>query len=235
MKEVYVLIGNYGSGKTELALNFAFKAADAGRRTELIDLDMVNTYFRITDRGVLVRSREIRLVSPNYACSNVEALSVPAEVASAFAMDWDTVVFDVGGDPTGATALGRYREDFDALPRESLQVLNVVNTRRPMSGTPERLLSLMASMERYSRQKVSGFVNNSNLARMAGPEDLRQGYEIIREASIRSGVPVLYTTGRKELLDRFLAEGHDPEFIGRPMAIDTYMHRDWDTFTREGL
>ena len=56
MKEVIVLIGNYGSGKTELALNFAFQAARAGKKVELIDLDMVNTYFRLTDRGNLIKS-----------------------------------------------------------------------------------------------------------------------------------------------------------------------------------
>lgn len=235
MKKIYILIGNYGSGKTELAMNFAFRAAAEGRRTEVIDLDMVNTYFRLTDRGNLIKSREIRLVSPNYANTNVEALSLPAEVASAFALDWDTVVFDVGGDPTGANALGRYREDFAAMPEGSVEVLNVVNTRRPLAGTPERLEHLMREMEKYSRQKVSGFVNNTNLARMACVDDLRDGYEIIREASINTGVPVLYTTGRRELLDAFLAEGHDPKYIGTPMAIETYMHRDWETFTKEGL
>ena len=87
MKEVIVLIGNYGSGKTELALNFAFQAARAGKKVELIDLDMVNTYFRLTDRGNLIKSREIRLVSPNFVHSSVETLSLPAEVASAFALD----------------------------------------------------------------------------------------------------------------------------------------------------
>ena len=97
MKKIYVMIGNYGSGKSELALNFAFKAAETGK-TELIDLDLVNTYFRLTERGKLVEQKEIRLISPNYACSGVETLSLPAEVASAFAMNWDTVVFDVGGD-----------------------------------------------------------------------------------------------------------------------------------------
>lgn len=90
MKKIYVMIGNYGSGKSELALNFAFKAAETGK-TELIDLDLVNTYFRLTERGKLVEQKEIRLISPNYACSGVETLSLPAEVASAFAMNWDTV------------------------------------------------------------------------------------------------------------------------------------------------
>ena len=104
MKDVKVLIGNYGSGKSELALNFAMQAAARGDRTELIDLDMVNTYFRLTERGKLVEQKEIRLISPNFACSGIETLSLPAEVASAFALDWDSVIFDVGGDDVGATA-----------------------------------------------------------------------------------------------------------------------------------
>ena len=135
MKKVYVLIGNYGSGKSELALNFAFKAAERGERTELLDLDMVNTYFRVTERGNMTRMKEIRLVSPNFANSGIETLSLPAEVASAFAMDWETVIFDVGGDSTGSTALGRYHQDFVELEPGSLEVLNVVNIRRPLSGT----------------------------------------------------------------------------------------------------
>lgn len=104
-----------------------------------------------------------------------------------------------------------------------------------MAGTPEKLISLMEGMERHSRQKVTGFVNNTNLARMACPEDLRDGYEVVREASERSGVPVLYTTGRPDLLEGFLREGHDPKYIGTPMPIETFMHRDWETFTKEGL
>ena len=107
---MYVLIGNYGSGKSELALNFAFEAAKHGR-TELIDLDMVNTYFRLTERGKMVSQKEIRLVSPNFACSGIETLSLPAEVQSAFALDWDTVVFDVGGDAVGSPARWRRLPD----------------------------------------------------------------------------------------------------------------------------
>ena len=235
MKEIIILIGNYGSGKTELALNSAFQAAEQGKNVELIDLDMVNTYFRLTDRGNLIKSKEIRLVSPNFVHSSVETLSLPAEVASAFALDWDTVIFDVGGDPAGATALGRYHNDFAALPEGSVKVLNVVNTRRPMAGTADKLLSLMEGMERHSRQKVTGFINNTNLARMASADDLRDGYEVVAEASRRSGVPVLYTSGRPDILAEFMAEERDPRYVGTPLPIETYMHRDWETFTKEGL
>lgn len=233
MKKVYVLIGNYGSGKTELALNFAFKAAETGR-TELIDLDMVNTYFRLTERGRMTRMKEIRLVSPNFACTGIETLSLPAEVASAFAMDWDTVVFDVGGDAVGSTALGRYHQDFEELEPGSLEVLNVVNIRRPLAGTVEKIIRLQQEMEVHSRLKITGMINNTNLAQMTTEAELRDGYEMIRTVSELTGTPVLYTSGKKDLLDKFLAEGHDPKFIGTPLPIDTYMQRDWDSWV-EGL
>ena len=153
VKKMYVLIGNYGSGKTELALNFALQAAERGERTELLDLDMVNTYFRLTNPGTLARMKEIRLVSPNFATSGgVETLSLPSEVQSAFDMDWDTVVFDVGGDAVGATALGRYHQDFMNLPEGALEVLNVVNIRRPLAGTVEKLIHLQEEIEIHSRQ-----------------------------------------------------------------------------------
>ena len=231
MKKVYVLIGNYGSGKTELALNFAFKAAETGR-TELLDLDMVNTYFRLTERGNMTRMKEIRLVSPNYACSGVETLSLPAEVASAFAMDWDTVVFDVGGDAVGSTALGRYHQDFMELEEGSLEVLNVINARRPLAGTVEKIVRLQEDMQRHSRLKITGMINNTNLATATTPADLRDGYEIIKQVSEITGVPVKYTSGKKEMLDVFLAEGHDPKYIGTPLVIDTYMQRDWDSWVK---
>ena len=139
MKKVYVLIGNYGSGKTELALNFAFQAAEQGKRTELLDLDMVNTYFRLAEHGKLTEMKEIRLVSPNFSCSGIETLSLPAEVASAFDMDWDTVVFDVGGDAVGSTALGRYHQDFMDLEegrwRCSTSLTSAGPWRAPWTGS----------------------------------------------------------------------------------------------------
>ena len=78
-------------------------------------------------------------------------------------------------------------------------------------------------------------MNNTNLARLASADDLRDGYEVIRKASERSGVPVAYTSGRPDILAEFLAEGRDSRYIGTPFPIETYMHRDWETFTKEGL
>ncbi len=231
MKKMYVLIGNYGSGKTELAINFAFRAAESGR-TELLDLDMVNTYFRLTEPGIMAKMKEIRLVSPNFTNSSVETLSLPAEVQSAFAMDWDTVVFDVGGDAAGSTALGRYHQDFMELEEGQLEVLNVINIRRPLSGTVERIIRIQNEMQIHSRLRITGMINNTNLSTATTEAELRNGYEIIREVSEKTGIPVAYTSGKREFLDAFLAEGHDPEYIGTPVAIDVYMKRDWDSWVK---
>lgn len=207
MKNIKVLIGNYGSGKSELALNFAMQAAARGDRTELIDLDMVNTYFRLTERGKMVEQKEIRLVSPNYACSGIETLSLPAEVASAFVLEWDTVVFDVGGDDVGATALGRYHQDFVDLEPGSLEVLNVVNIRRPLSGTVEKLIRLQEGMQAHSRLQITGMINNANLATETSVEELRDGYKMLKEVSDRTGIPVAYTTGKRICLNSSFPKG----------------------------
>ena len=235
MKDVKVLIGNYGSGKSELALNFAMQAAARGDRTELLDLDMVNTYFRLTERGKMVEQKEIRLVSPNFACSGIETLSLPAEVSSAFVLDWDTVIFDVGGDDVGATALGRYHRDFMALEPGALEVLNVVNIRRPLASTVEKIHRLQEGMQTHARLQITGMINNTNLSTMTSADDLWDGYELLRQGVDLTGIPVAYTTGKKDILDAFLARDPDPKYVGKPVAIDVYMHRDWDSYIEYGL
>lgn len=235
MKDVKVLIGNYGSGKSELSLNFAMQAAARGDRTELLDLDMVNTYFRLTERGKMVEQKEIRLVSPNFACSGIETLSLPAEVSSAFVLDWDTVIFDVGGDDVGATALGRYHRDFMALEPGALEVLNVVNIRRPLASTVEKIHRLQEGMQTHARLQITGMINNTNLSTMTSADDLWDGYELLRQVVELTGIPVAYTTGKKDILDAFLARDPDPKYVGKPVAIDVYMHRDWDSYIEYGL
>ena len=235
MKKIYVMIGNYGSGKSELALNFAMQAAARGDRTELLDLDMVNTYFRLTERGKMVEQKEIRLVSPNFACSGIETLSLPAEVSSAFVLDWDTVIFDVGGDDVGATALGRYHRDFMALEPGALEVLNVVNIRRPLASTVEKIHRLQEGMQTHARLQITGMINNTNLSTMTSADDLWDGYELLRQVVELTGIPVAYTTGKKDILDAFLARDPDPKYVGKPVAIDVYMHRDWDSYIEYGL
>ena len=234
MKKMIILVGNYGSGKTEIAVNLAVNGANAGLRTLVIDLDKVNDYFRMSDRVALLAENRVNLVSPTFAGRGITPSSMSAAVASAFTDEWDLVVFDVGGDAAGALSLGRYHRDFEDYDGEK-QVYDIVNVFRPMSESPEKILKLKGEIEGFARQSVTGFVNNSNLLSFAGADDLRRGYDVIRETSERSGIPVAHTTGRREFLEQFLADGRDPRFIGEPLALETYMHRSWEAFTKEGF
>ena len=236
MKKIIVLIANYGSGKTEIALNLAMQASMEGKRTQVIDLDRINDYFRMSDQVKLLQEKKIDLVSPTFVGSGITQTNMPATVNSAFDRDWDLVIFDVGGDPAGALSLARYRSDFDRLLPEQIEVYDVVNACRMMSQTPEKILKLKEEMETFALMKVTGFIHNSNLQDLASADDLRMGYPVLREASLRSGIPVVYTTARKEFLDSFLQTPDlEDRFIGTPLPLETFMHRSWANFANGGI
>ena len=212
-------------------MNMAVLASGRGLKTQVIDLDRINDYFRMSDHIEMLLSRKIDVVSPAFAGKGVTQTVMPARVASAFDGDWDLVIFDVGGDQAGALSLARYHQDFAALEPGQLEVYDIVNVFRPMSESPEKIIKLKGELEGFARQKVTGFVNNSNLLNYASAEDLRRGYDVLRETSELTGIPIVHTTGRKKFLDEFLADGRDPRYIGEPIALETYMHRSWDAFS----
>lgn len=239
MKQYYVLIGNFGSGKSEISINTAVDAAAAGNKTVLIDLDIINPYFRSAERKAELEAAGVKLLHPIFAMSTVDVPSLPPDIYSVFIGDYDTVVFDVGGDPAGATALGQYKPNFETIAADALHIYYVINQRRPRSETAEQVLKMFEIIKYRSRLSITGFINNSNLAVESSAEDLIAGYELLREVSDKTGIPVAFTTGVKPALDGFLAyadaQGLDRRYIGEPREINIYMHRDWDRFTTLGV
>jgi len=235
MKKVIVLVGNYGSGKTEIAVNMALQGSAAGQRTLVIDLDKVNDYFRMSDKVSLLGQSNVNVVTPTMAGKGVTPSSMSAAVASAFTDEWDLVIFDVGGDAAGALSLGRYHQDLMALEEGSLHVYDIVNVFRPMSETAERIMKLQGELESFARLDVTGFVNNSNLLTWASADDLRRGYDVVKELSDATGLPVAHTTGREEHLRAFLADGRDGKYIGEPIVLRPYVNRSWESFTTRGF
>ena len=203
MKKIIVLIANYGSGKTEIALNLAMQASMEGKRTQVIDLDRINDYFRMSDQVKLLQEKKIDLVSPTFVGSGITQTNMPATVNSAFDRDWDLVIFDVGGDPAGALSLARYRSDFDRLLPEQIEVYDVVNVCRMMSQTPEKILKLKEEMETFARMKVTGFIHNSNLQDLASADDLRMGYPVRRGTVLYLALEDDYGRLQKRLYQMF--------------------------------
>ena len=139
MNRISILTGNYGSGKTEIALEMARRLAAKGR-TALVDLDIVNPYFRSSTQRQALEALGVKVYAPNFAGTNLDLPSLPGEIIAVFEDPDVQVVFDVGGDATGAAALGRYHRYFE---REGYELLYVVNACRPLSGTPEEIAGLL--------------------------------------------------------------------------------------------
>ena len=205
VKEAVIFAGNYGSGKTELALNTALEFAKRGS-TVLCDIDIVNPYFRSAEHRTMLEKAGVRLVAPPAATTMVDIPALPPEVMAAFEADY--AVFDVGGDSVGATALGAYREAFSKI-RPEVQFLFVVNARRPLQRTARDVTELMQQIESCAGLRVDALVNNTNVGRDTNSEDLAYGREVCAEVSARTGVPVAFSSGVKDVVDGYSRENPD--------------------------
>ena len=196
-----ILTGNYGSGKTELALNLALEAARAGKRTTLVDLDIVNPYFRSGEKAEELRAAGIRVLMPTFALTTVDIPALPAEIQSVFENQWDQIIFDVGGDDTGAAALGRYAPEF-ARYREETETLLVINCMRPMTGTVEDVLDLAGRISARGRQRIDTIVNNTNLADRTEPKMVEAGERIAMTCGKKLETKQVISAGMPEVLER---------------------------------
>lgn len=181
-----VLVGNYGSGKTELSLNLAL-ASVAAMNTTLVDLDIVNPYFRSGEKAEELRQAGVRVLMPTFAMSTVDIPALPAEIQSVFEQPSDRVIFDVGGDDTGAAALGRYAPSFRRY-REDTDVCLVINAMRPLTQTPEDVAELAQRIAARGRMNIDVIINNTNLADQTDAEMIRMGHEVAEKAAAMLGV-----------------------------------------------
>ncbi|MDP2892397.1 MAG: hypothetical protein Q8O09_04595 [Bacillota bacterium] len=219
---ITVFVGRYGSGKTEISLNTVIFHAKRGRKTILADVDIVNPYFRSSEKAQFLIEMGIKVLKPSFADLGVDIPSLPAETLSAFSDRSAYAVFDAGGDPVGAMALGRYKEYFE---REGYAMYCVVNPRRPLSSTPEEIAEMLSQIEGNSRLKATGLINNANLACETSAKDLADCAGVVREAAKLCGVPVAYTCGTKGNLERFREYMSAED--GEPYPIEIYMRPEW--------
>ena len=196
-KRLTLFAGHYGSGKTNIAVNYALKLAGEGKGVCIADLDIVNPYFRTKDSAKVLENAGVYLISPQFANTNVDILSIPPEILSVFETPSCAAVFDVGGDDEGAVVLGVYEK----LIREcGYEMLFIMNPNRPFTKTPEQALEMMNAIEQVSRLKFTGIVNTANLMEETTPALVAEGEKIVRETARISNLPFLYTAATAENL-----------------------------------
>ncbi|MBE5802727.1 MAG: hypothetical protein E7319_10650 [Clostridiales bacterium] len=218
-----ILVGNYGSGKTELSLALALemRRLEPDSRIALVDLDIVNPYFRSAEQGDLLRSHNIEVFMPSFAMSTVDIPALPANIMAVFEQPFDRVIIDVGGDDTGATALGRYAPQLSAR-REEITMLYVINPFRPLSGTVEDIADLFALIGQKARMTPDALVNNANLQEHTTADDLIQAQALLEQVSQQLKLPIAMTAGLPRLKDQ-LPDAMQECFF----AFDPIMKPDW--------
>ncbi len=214
---IHIIVGHYGSGKTEFAINYALKLKERFERVYIVDLDIVNPYFRTNDAAETLSKLGLSVIASPYASSNVDVPSLPSDIYRVFADREAAVVFDVGGDDDGAIALGRYKQHFD---NEETEMLFVINTYRPMTANAEAIRDMVTDIETVSRQKVTALVNSSNLAGLTTVNETLSGQKIVEEAEALTGIPCRYISVTEAVYESLPAEYREKAFcIKRFMAL----------------
>ena len=196
-KRLTLFAGPYGSGKTNIAVNYALHLAGEGKPVCIADLDIVNPYFRTADSAAVLEKAGVKLISPQFANSNVDLPALPAE---SYRLVQDKAVYgimDIGGDDRGAYALGRYVPSI--LEENNYRMIFVANCYRPLTRTPEEAMEVMAEIEGACGLKFTDIVNNSNLGTETTPELVMESVPYIEELSRISGLPVFAHTARADV------------------------------------
>lgn len=223
----YVLVGHFGSGKTELSLALArhLNISERGR-VALVDLDIVNPYFRSSERQELLVEEGIDVIMPSFAHTTVDVPALSADIHAVFESDrYRHVVIDVGGDPAGATALGRYYP-FIRPVREQVQVLYVVNPLRPLSANVKDIRALLSQIEARARIRPDCLVNNANLQRQTTAAHLIDAQKLLEQVSARTSVPVGMVAGYRRLRQELPQDMQKLFFPIEPVMLPEWLEDD---------
>ena len=196
-KRLTLFAGHYGSGKTNIAVNYALQLAGEGKKVCIGDLDIVNPYFRTADSAAELEKAGVELISPQFANSNVDLPALPAEAYRLVQDKTAYAVMDIGGDDRGAYALGRYRPFI--LEENDYRMVFVANASRPLTRTPEEALEVMREIETACGLQFTCIVNNTNLAAETTPETVLGSVSYIEKLSELSSLPVWLHTAEKEV------------------------------------
>ena len=190
-KRVTLFAGHYGSGKTNIAVNYALKMAEAGLPVTIADLDIVNPYFRTKDSAEDLARAGVALISSAYANTNVDLPALPAELYALTQNRDRYAVLDVGGDDRGALALGRYTPAI--LEEGNYEMIFVANFYRPLTPTAEDAIEVMREIETAGGIPFTAIVHNSNLGEETTAQDILAKEAEAGRLSALTGLPILFT------------------------------------------
>ena len=199
-KRLTLFAGHYGSGKTNIAVNYALLLAKENKKVCIADLDIVNPYFRTKDSADVLEKAGIDLISPKYANTNVDLPALPAESYRLVRDKSCYGIMDIGGDDRGAYALGRFVPEI--LAENDYRMAFVANCCRPLTRTPEDALEIMREIEAACGLKFTCIINNSNLGELTDVQVITDSIPYIEKLCALSGLPLWMHTVENRIIDQ---------------------------------
>lgn len=219
--DITIITGHFGSGKTEMSVNLALEARRTNEKVAVADLDIVNPYYRARDARALFAENGIELIAP---AERLAASDLPIVSGDIYRVIYDPaykVIVDAGGDKDGATALGQFYNDWKDMDPE---VLFILNANRPYVSTLEGAVDTLLKIEKASRLKVTGIINNSNVGNETTIADVEKGLELSRALSEKLDIPLLSTT----LSQHLSAEADSFLPVSEVKVISRYLKLPWE-------
>ena len=217
-KNIIIICGHYGSGKTNFSINLALRERNIYENVLLIDMDVVNPYFRSSDYASVLTKRGIDIISPIYAGSTLDIPALSPKIDAALSGGYQKIIIDAGGEDAGATALGRFSS---RISDAGYDMLYVANMYRPLVDTPETAAAVLKEIEAASRLKATGLVNNSHLGEYTNIDTVKSSKDYIDKLSELTGLPVVYTA-----VERQIADESRPDINGL-FEIDIHVIPPW--------
>lgn len=204
MKRLSLFAGHYGSGKTNIAVNYALNLKKSVTDVYIADMDIVNPYFRTKDSEKELSEAGIKLISLKYANSNVDLPSLPQELYGLVQRRDCHAVMDIGGDERGAYALGRYAPYI--LEENDYNMFFVVNFYRPLTRNADEAFAVMKEIELACGIPFTAIINNSNIGAETTAEDVKITFAIAEKLSELSSLPIAMTTVSEVVSEDFECE-----------------------------
>ena len=194
---IVVICGNYGSGKTETAVNLAAKKNRDGLDVKIADLDLVNPYFRAREARGPLQEMGIEVVLPDKQYMYADLPILAPAVAGLIKQPSELTILDAGGDDVGVTVLAALA---DHLSKINLHMLQVINPFRPFTENVQGCIKIKEEIENSSKLKITGIVGNSNLIDETTPEHIYKGYNFIKDVSKATGLKIEFITASSHLI-----------------------------------
>ncbi len=220
-ERITIITGHFGSGKTEIALNMAFQDSDEHAKVGLGDLDVINPYFRTRDLRRELEEKGIDVIAPEERVALSDLPIVSGRLPAAIHEHDRRLIVDVGGDRDGAVVLGQYYHDLKDQPYEFLFVMNI---GRPYTSGPDGIMDTIRSVEEASRLKVTGLVNNANLAGETTLAFIEKGMETAEYVSRKTEIPIAFTVIDKSFGSQIQTLKTDHDI----MPIVRYLKTPWE-------